>query len=106
MKARYGVPLLLGVAILTATTVMYPTMRMQAAAASDLRQSYGPHNPDDYRFPMCHSMTYTGWGIYRDATFATYVVQPGREPRRIVGHWSQYPKLANLYCAETYPARS
>jgi hypothetical protein len=102
MKARYGVPLMLGIAAVLSTAILYPEYQRQKAAAARLDYAMNqPHNPDRYRFPMCHSRDNEGWGMYKDKQYAWYVVRPGERPQRITGHWSQYRELSNLYCEES-----
>ena len=90
------------VAIGLSTAYLYPNYKRQQAAAAQMDYLMNhPHDPDRYRFPLCHSRDNEGWGLWRSKSdYAWYVARPGGGPQRITGHWSQYPKLQNLYCEE------
>lgn len=102
MKAYIGIPLALGTAAVLSTLILVPGYKKHRAAAAEMAALYAPHDPDQYKFPLCTSND-NDWGLYRSKiNYAWYVVK-GKDalPERITGDWSQYPELSNLYCSES-----
>ena len=96
---------MLGTAAVLSMALLYPGYKQQKAGAAELdyllRQ---PHNPDKYRFPICHSRDHDGWGLYRaKSDYNWYVIRPDSSDAEVIasGHWSQYDELSNLYCEES-----
>lgn len=97
---RKAIPWLVSAGLIGVVAFAIHDNTQKTQAAYDRGQAaFGPHNPDDFQYPVCVSQD-NDWGVAMTRNGQWYVDDPKRGLIKIHGHWSSYPQLTNLSCRE------